>query len=192
MKTREPKTRLNRQILDEASAWFVEFRSGDIDVLAGRGRFDQWLRQSPEHIRAYIEIAKTYVALPAFAAERKLDVAELIAYARSDGNVIPFNQLARPDEPPTARDSGPQRAEALRGLSIPARADRQKGARRLGADRLCRLPPELGRAAPLSGLLDRDRGAAFHHPGGRLDHRAERSIEGGHQVFQSQSRRRVD
>jgi transmembrane sensor len=108
MKTREPKTRLNRQILDEASAWFVEFRSGDVDA-AGRGRFDDWLRRSPEHIRAYMEIAKTYVALPALAAERKLDVAELIAYARSDGNVIPFNQVVRPAEPPATRDSGPQR-----------------------------------------------------------------------------------
>jgi transmembrane sensor len=108
MKTRLPKPRLNRQVLDEASDWFVEFRSGDVDA-AGRGRFDDWLRRSPEHIRAYMEIAKTYVALPSFAPERKLDVAELIAYARSEGNVIPFNQQVRPDEPLAARDPGPQR-----------------------------------------------------------------------------------
>ncbi len=70
MKTGQPKPKLNRQILDEASAWFVDFRVGDVDLTA-RERFDQWLRQSPEHIRAYMEIARTYVELPALNPERK-------------------------------------------------------------------------------------------------------------------------
>ena len=57
MKTRAPQPKLSRQILDEASAWFVDFRVGDVDQHA-RERFDQWLRRSPEHIRAYMEIAR--------------------------------------------------------------------------------------------------------------------------------------
>ncbi len=80
MRTKTPTPALNRQILDEASEWFVDFRVGDVDT-AARERFDEWLRRSPEHIRAYWEIAKTYVELPAAPAPGKLDVAALIAYA---------------------------------------------------------------------------------------------------------------
>jgi transmembrane sensor len=90
MKTRQAKLRLNRQILDEASAWFVDFRAGDVDS-AARERFDRWLRQSPEHIRAYMEIAKTYVELPALKSEQKIDVDALIARARAEGNVVPLS-----------------------------------------------------------------------------------------------------
>jgi len=90
MKTRQAKPKLNRQILDEASAWFVDFRVGDVDSTA-RERFDQWLRQSPEHIRAYMEIAKTYVELPALKSDQKIDVDALIARARADGNVVPLS-----------------------------------------------------------------------------------------------------
>jgi transmembrane sensor len=89
MKSQAPK--LNRQILEEASDWFVDFRVGDVDEPA-RERFDEWLRRSPEHIRAYMEIAKTYVVLPALTPNRKIDVQELIACARSEGNVVPFDQ----------------------------------------------------------------------------------------------------
>jgi transmembrane sensor len=98
MTMKPPKPKLNRQILDEASEWFVDFRVGDVDSQA-RERFDLWLRQSPEHIRAYMEIAKTYVVLPTLNPERKIDVQELIAYARSEGNVIPLEQTPRPNEP---------------------------------------------------------------------------------------------
>jgi transmembrane sensor len=93
-----PKPKLNRQILDEASEWFVDFRAGDVDSQA-RERFDLWLRQSPEHIRAYMEIAKTYVVLPTLNPERKIDVQEFIAYARSEGNVIPLESTQRLNEP---------------------------------------------------------------------------------------------
>jgi len=95
MKAQAPP-KLNRQILDEACVWFVDFRVGDVDERANE-RFDDWLRRSPEHIRAYMEIAKTYVVLPTLAANRKIDVQELIGYARSDGNVVPFEH-APPNE----------------------------------------------------------------------------------------------
>jgi ferric-dicitrate binding protein FerR (iron transport regulator) len=70
---------LNRQILDEASAWFVDFRVGDVDAPA-RERFDQWLRVSPEHIRAYMEIAKTYVELPTLKSNNRIDIDALIDF----------------------------------------------------------------------------------------------------------------
>jgi transmembrane sensor len=112
MKTKQLKPKLNQQILDEASTWFVDFRVGDVDSTA-RERFDQWLRQSPEHIRAYMEIAKTYVELPALNPERKIDVQELIAYARADGNVVAFEHPTHPSQPlsPAAESNRPFSAE---------------------------------------------------------------------------------
>lgn len=98
MKARAANPKLNRQILDEASSWFVDFRVGDTDAGA-RARFDQWLRQSPEHIRAYMEIARTYVELPALKADHKLDLDALIASARSDANVLKLTASA-PAVPP--------------------------------------------------------------------------------------------
>ena len=95
MKSKTPTPQLNRQILDEASEWFVDFRVGDVDT-AARERFDEWLRRSPEHVRAYWEIAKTYVELPAAPAPGKLDVAALIAYAHSDANVVSLHTRASP------------------------------------------------------------------------------------------------
>ena len=49
----------NQQLYDEAAAWLIEFRSGDIDG-AGRKEFYDWLRTSPEHMRAYLELAAVW------------------------------------------------------------------------------------------------------------------------------------
>ena len=119
MKTRQPRPKLNRQILDAASDWFVDFRVGDVDSTA-RERFDQWLRQSPENIRAYIEIAKTYVELPVLNPDRPIDVQELIAYAHSGGNVVPFDSPARADQPlsPAASAAWPRHAALAASVAI--------------------------------------------------------------------------
>jgi len=89
MTYRTPRTRPNPQVLEEASIWFVDFRSGDIDAQA-REEFHAWLRRSPDHIQAYMDIASTYAEIPAPGADGQLDVAALIAHARvsSDDNVV--------------------------------------------------------------------------------------------------------
>jgi transmembrane sensor len=46
----------NQQLYAEAADWLIEFRSGETDV-AGRRAFYEWLRASPEHMRAYLELA---------------------------------------------------------------------------------------------------------------------------------------
>ena len=100
MKPKTPPSKVDRLILEEASEWFVDFRVGDIDQHS-RERFDEWVRRSPEHIRAYMEIAKTYVELPLGSLAGKIDVDSLIAYAHSGENVVPFNDsmAAQPDTP---------------------------------------------------------------------------------------------
>jgi transmembrane sensor len=113
--TNPPLPKLNRQILDEASAWFVEFRVGDADR-DSRAEFDRWLRQSPEHIRAYLEIARAYHELSALDSERVARVSELISAAQRDQNVLSL-------EPNAAHEpaSGPVRPARLKSrLWIPA------------------------------------------------------------------------
>jgi transmembrane sensor len=95
--TKPPLPKPNRQILDEASAWFVEFRVGDAD-LDSRAEFDRWLRQSPEHIRAYLETARAYHELSALDSERVAKLSELISGAQRDENVLRLEPNA-PDEP---------------------------------------------------------------------------------------------
>lgn len=88
MSSRTSKPKLNRQIVDEASEWFVEFRVGDAQP-AQRERFDQWLRQSPDHIRAYMEIARLYADLPALDAAGAVDIQKLTdAARRASSNVV--------------------------------------------------------------------------------------------------------
>jgi transmembrane sensor len=53
---RQVRSKMNTQIYEEACAWFVECRAGDLDD-TGRREFDRWLRKSPEHLSSYIEIA---------------------------------------------------------------------------------------------------------------------------------------
>ena len=86
---------MNRQINEEAARWFVEFRSGEIDD-AGRRAFDAWMRASPEHLRAFIEIAALWDHSAALDTHGRYSVEELIASAREVTNVIPLPRTLRP------------------------------------------------------------------------------------------------
>lgn len=82
-------------IVAEASAWFIEFRSGDATADA-RARFDEWLRRSPQHIQAYLEVASAWSELPTADPEGRIDLRELIERARAsvDDNVVPLSTVA--------------------------------------------------------------------------------------------------
>jgi transmembrane sensor len=73
----------------EASEFFVEFRVGDITP-AVRTRFEKWLRASPEHIQAYLEVAAGWSELPTADPEVRIDLQALLAAARDsdDDNVV--------------------------------------------------------------------------------------------------------
>lgn len=95
----------NGQILDEASAWFIEFRSGKPAARA-REEFMQWLCRSPEHIRAYLDISQCYVQMPGSANVSLQEADRLLQKARSrlvdgvvpieEGRASPSEILARP------------------------------------------------------------------------------------------------
>jgi transmembrane sensor len=77
----------------EASAWFIEFRTGDM-AAADRARFHEWLRRSPDHIQAYLEIAEGWAELPTSDPQHRLDIQDLIERARAsqDENVVALPQ----------------------------------------------------------------------------------------------------
>jgi transmembrane sensor len=84
---------VNRQILEEASAWLIEFRTGNPTSQA-RADFMRWLRRSPDHIRAYLDISQHYVQLPEAANVSLLDANRIVEKARSRlvNGVIPIEE----------------------------------------------------------------------------------------------------
>jgi transmembrane sensor len=79
---------LNPQIRDEACEWFVEFRGGKVDAAQRRG-FDAWLRKSPEHLRAYLEIAAIWNDGLSVDPDGKWDTDTLLAQvAATPDNVV--------------------------------------------------------------------------------------------------------
>lgn len=99
---RSKPPRLNNQIYEEACEWLVEFRAGDADAGARR-RFDAWLRKSPEHLGAYLEIATIWNEGGGLDPRRRYTAEELVAQARRhDDNVVPLKK-AREARVPAGR-----------------------------------------------------------------------------------------
>jgi len=83
-----PKShRIPNEILDEATTWFVEFSEGEVGE-PQRQQFIVWLRTSPEHIRAYLQITAHWEDARALQSSRRHSVDELIALARTSSNVV--------------------------------------------------------------------------------------------------------
>src|SRR3990170_693395 len=85
--------KLNAQIYSEAAEWFVTCRSGALDD-ADRRKFDAWLRQSPQHLSAYLELAAIWDEGPGLDAEHRYDTESLIAGALADRSNV--TELTRP------------------------------------------------------------------------------------------------
>lgn len=84
------------QAAAEAAAWFAEFRAGDVTP-GTRARLDDWLRQSPQHIQAYLEVAAGWAELPTADPEGRIDMQALVARAREsdDENVVTLPQASK-------------------------------------------------------------------------------------------------
>lgn len=81
--------RIPDETLDEATIWFVEFSENDVSQ-AQRQQFIAWLRTSPEHIRAYLQITAHWEDARALQSSRRHSIDELVALARTDSNVVPL------------------------------------------------------------------------------------------------------
>ena len=108
-------------IIAEASAWFVEFRAEDVSGDA-RARFIDWLRRSPEHIQAYLEVSGTWSELPTADPERKLDITALIARARDEPDIVALAQVRPLADTARPRDSASNWRESPRRLVMAALA----------------------------------------------------------------------
>jgi transmembrane sensor len=73
------------EILDEATTWFVEFNEGEVGY-AAREEFIQWLKTSPEHVRAYLQVTAHWEDARTLAIAAVPSVDELVALAREPTN----------------------------------------------------------------------------------------------------------
>lgn len=80
---------MNQQILEEASEWVVKQRDGGL-VAQEKAAFDSWLRESPQHVRAYLEMSAVWEDVPSLDPDWNPSAEELIALARADDNVVPL------------------------------------------------------------------------------------------------------
>lgn len=80
---------LNDRISQEAAEWLVELRTGDIDLI-GRRHLDSWLRVSPEHVRAFIEMAALWHDTGAIDPQHKLEVEAIVGCAQKSIAAIPL------------------------------------------------------------------------------------------------------
>jgi transmembrane sensor len=112
MRIRYSNGKTHAAVVAEASEWFIDFRAGDVDSEA-RLRFIEWLRRSPEHIQAYLEVSGVWSELPSSDPEGRFDIASLIARARNEADVIPLS----PVSPRLAPHPPAAEPRALRKLS---------------------------------------------------------------------------
>jgi transmembrane sensor len=114
---------MNAQIFDEASDWLVKNREGDLDPDEKR-RFDAWLRESPYHLRAYLEMSAVWEDVTSLDPGLNASADELIARARAEGNIFPLEVPASRVSPAEVPGSG------VAELSEPSSEDRATPAAR--------------------------------------------------------------
>lgn len=85
---------MNAQIYEEATHWLIKHRETQLGPQEKR-EFDAWLRQSPQHVRAYLEMSALWEDLPALDPNWNLTADELIARARAEENIYPLQDASR-------------------------------------------------------------------------------------------------
>jgi len=78
---------MNNQIYEEASRWLVEFSTDEVDAETRR-QFGAWLRASPEHVAAYLELGAFWDDASHYDPQRKLDIEALIAGSSAQENLV--------------------------------------------------------------------------------------------------------
>ena len=89
---------LSGPIVQEAATWFVEFNEGDVGQ-PGREAFIAWLKASPDHIRAYLQVSAHWEDAGALSNASVPSIDDLVLLARepTTGKVIPIAGV-RPDD----------------------------------------------------------------------------------------------
>lgn len=91
---------MNSLIREEAAAWLVESRTESPDSRS-RARFAEWLRASPEHVSAYLQLAGLWEDSAGLASQP--DAQALMALAHAEHvNVVNFEKRETSDSRGTA------------------------------------------------------------------------------------------
>ncbi len=85
---------MNTQIYEEATDWLIKHREADLSPQE-KQEFDAWLRESPQHVRAYLEMSAVWEDVAAPDPSWNPTSDQLIAHARSEGNIYPLADTAR-------------------------------------------------------------------------------------------------
>jgi transmembrane sensor len=67
--------RVPAQIREEAAEWFIALREEEVDA-SGRKSFDQWLRTSPDHVRAFLRISALWQGADVLVTNTATGVSE--------------------------------------------------------------------------------------------------------------------
>jgi transmembrane sensor len=87
---------MNTQTRQEAAEWLIELQLDAPDA-AARERFVEWLRTSPENVRAYLEVVSLWDDAQHYDAGRELDVDALTSRARNESNLITLDTCSNPE-----------------------------------------------------------------------------------------------
>jgi transmembrane sensor len=112
------KANINSQILEEASTWFVELSEGHLTDKV-REEFSDWLRASPEHVRAYLQVSALWEDAPLLGKGAE-DVEALIARTRAAGNVVRVGKDRQPSSVRSRRFVTPLRSALAASLVLVA------------------------------------------------------------------------
>lgn len=99
-----PESKLNTHIYGEACEWLVALRTGAMGAVS-RECFDAWLRKSPEHLRAYLEVSSIWEDVALHDPLRSVSAEAHISRAKAQHNLVSF--------------AAPQTRDAPRGFEQP-------------------------------------------------------------------------
>lgn len=98
MNRKQTADKVNPQVRERATEWLVAFCEKEVDA-SGRESFDRWLRASPEHVRAYLQISALWESTGLLVESAQIDVDTLVQRALRERNVL---SLAGRERPPRA------------------------------------------------------------------------------------------
>ncbi len=90
---------MNQQIQEEACDWFVRMRdaqggTGGAADAAAQSALLSWLRRSPDHVAAYLDVAAIWREAAHVDVDAHLDMATRLAAARNDDDITELRPLA--------------------------------------------------------------------------------------------------
>jgi transmembrane sensor len=89
MNRNSSRLELSASVLEEAASWVIELGEGELDAQQ-RVQLDRWLRRSPEHVQAFLEISAAWEESSQLKVPRDAELEALIARVTSDSNVVPL------------------------------------------------------------------------------------------------------